>query len=260
MGYAYVTVTDQSGAIDLAYAEITWSGTSGSTTVYVTIEGVYAAGASWRIKKGSSTYAQGQGIGDWTFTGTIGQTYQLQVVDPNTNNWAWYGGNFTLKADSSGGGDDGGDDDDDGGDSSYYIYYSAGTGTSLSVDRTWNETTGESYEGKIYSGTEIAWKDHFYVVAKPLTGYQDVEVAFTNFDITGETVEDDGSIIYTGKMDTAGDIIISSSATLIPEKERVIRIDTNGTGFDEYDCCVYVNSAYRLCDVYHDNGSSWTLL
>lgn len=58
-------------------------------------------------------------------------------------------------------------------------------------------------------------------------------------------------------MDTAGDIIISSSAT---EKEKAIRIDTNGTGFNEYNCYVYDNSAYRLCDVYYDNGSSWTLL
>lgn len=258
MGYAYVTVTDQTGVINLAYAEITWSGTSGSTTVYVTIEGVHAAGASWRIKKGSTTYVQGQGIGDRSFTGTIGESYQLQVVDPNTNNWAWYGGTFTLDADSSGGGGDsgGGDDDDD----VYYIYYNTGTGTSLSVERIWNETTGEDFEGEIYNGTEIAWKDRFWVLAKPLAGYQNVKITFTNFDITGETVGGDGSISYEGTMNTAGDIFISSSATLIPEKERAIRIDTNGTGFNEYDCYVYTNSAYRLCDVYYDNGSSWTLL
>jgi len=79
-----------------------------------------------------------------------------------------------LDADSSGGDDSGGDDSGGGGSSggsSYYIYYSAGTGTSLEVDRTWNETTGESYEGEISSGTKIAWKDYFYIVAKPLTGY-----------------------------------------------------------------------------------------
>ena len=119
MGYQYVTVTDQSGAINLLYASITWSGSSGSTTVYVNIEGVHSAGAAWRVRKGTSTPLQGSGIGEKTFTGTIGETYQLQAVDPNTSNWAWYGGNFTLTADASSGGGDGGGDDggDDGGDS-----------------------------------------------------------------------------------------------------------------------------------------------
>ena len=40
MGYTYVTVKDPSGVLELVWAEITWSGTSGSTTVYVTIDGV----------------------------------------------------------------------------------------------------------------------------------------------------------------------------------------------------------------------------
>ena len=123
MGSQYVTVTDQSGVINLLYANITWSGSSGSTTVYVDIQGVHSAGDYWKVKKGSTTYLEGYGIGERTFTGTIGETYQLQAVDPNTGSMAWYGGNFTLKADSSSGGGD--DDDDDGGGSSgdSYSYY-----------------------------------------------------------------------------------------------------------------------------------------
>lgn len=114
MGYAYLTVTNTAGAIILGYAEITWSGSSGSTTVYVDIQGVQFAGDSWRIKKGSTVYLQGSGIGEKSFTGTIGQSYQLQFLEHETGEWGWSGGTFTLTADSSSGGDD---DDDEGGDS-----------------------------------------------------------------------------------------------------------------------------------------------
>ena len=184
MGYAYVTVTDQSGAIDLVYAEMTWSGSSGSTTVYVTIEGVRAAGGSWRIKKGNSVLCQGTGIGDYTFTGTIGETYQVQGVDPNTSNWAWYGGNFTLDADSSGDDDDWGDDDDDtgggssgggssgGGSSSGTLWIKGDTGIKVLVYK-WNSsrqdyilvpdsnfTTSSDSDGLWYS-LAISFGDYF---------------------------------------------------------------------------------------------------
>lgn len=158
MGYAYLTVYGETGSKILGYAEINWSGSSGSTTVYVNITGVEYAGNEWRIKKGSTVYLQGSGIGEKSFTGTIGQSYQLQILERETSTWGWQGGTFNLTPDSSGGGDSGGGDDDD---DVYYIYYNTGTGTSLSVERTWNETTGEGSEGEIYSGTEIAWKDYF---------------------------------------------------------------------------------------------------
>ena len=119
MGYAYLTVTNTAGAIILGYAEITWSGSSGSTTVYVDIQGVQFAGDSWRIKKGSTVHLQGSGIGEKSFTGTIGQSYQLQFLEHETGEWGWSGGTFTLTADSSsgGGGDDGG-----GSGGTYYLW------------------------------------------------------------------------------------------------------------------------------------------
>lgn len=91
------------------------------------------------------------------------------------------------------------------------FYYTEGSGTSLKVKRTWNETDADDV-GYISNGTVIAWKDYFDVTFGALTGYQDAKVEHVNFNITKTTKNDDGTTTYRGTMSTDGNIRVTSSA------------------------------------------------
>lgn len=195
-------------------------------TVYIEITGINSSNSKWRVRGRNSlgddrVYLEDQGLGVFSFESDDNMSYIFQIQNwngtwVNTSNLSDQSENsiiyVTFDHDS---GDDG---DDSGGEpevSDYQIYIYEGDGTSLDVERTWNEYTGESYDGKMSNGTKIHWKDRFCVLVKPLTGYQNAKATFINYNITKEVQNDDGSISYYGTMSEAGNISIISGATLI---------------------------------------------
>ena len=226
-----VSYTNEYGAL-VASATASWPTNDASTvTVTVTIDYADPSMLGWKVvgyrpDGDNSMYIDASsGTHTASFTAKNGRTYVFQVNESgNVTNSG--DGVFTVDTSSSSGDDDDYEDDDDDGGSSggssgggssgsgrYTFNYTQGAGTELYVERTWNEATGEDYEGSISSGTSIVWKDVFRVYVRALDGYENPQVSFSNFDIASTSSDNDWDIIYKGDMQTEGNITATSSAT-----------------------------------------------
>lgn len=127
---------------------------------------------------------------------------------------------------------------------SYSLSISAGTGSTITVNRTSSPLKGAA-TGSITSSDPIYYNDALTITFVALSGYELVTTTVNGSDFT------------SGNSHTVtGAVAVESTTKLL----GLAYIDTTGSGFEAYLIYKDNGSAWEQYAPYLDNGSSWELL